>query len=58
MTVDVLYGVAIYLAGVYASYTILKDIAPEWKYLRIISLFSWLTFICYLIACNYNEFDD
>lgn len=47
----------VYLGGVYAAYTCLKDSQAR-KPILLLALGSWLTFICYLIACNYNDFDN
>ena len=58
MTINVLYCLSIYLAGVWASYVVLKDLGKLLKKVRILALGSWLTFICYLIACTYNDFDE
>lgn len=57
MTINVLYGLAVYLAGVWASYVVLKDLC-KLKKVQILALGSWFTFICYLIACSYNDFDE
>lgn len=57
MTINIIFCLAVYLAGVWASYIVLKDLC-KLKKVRVLPLGSWLTFICYLIACNYNEFDD
>lgn len=57
MTVNIIFCLAVYLAGAWASYIILKDLC-KLKKVRVLVLGSWLTFICYLIACNYNEFDN
>lgn len=57
MTINVLYCLAVYLAGAWASYVVLKDLC-KLKKVRILALGSWLTFICYLIACSYNDFDN
>ena len=57
MTINVLYGLAVYLAGVWASYVVLKDLC-KLKKVRVLALGSWFTFICYLIACTYNDFDE
>lgn len=57
MTVNIIFCLAVYLAGVWASYVVLKDLC-KLKKVRVLALGSWFTFICYLIACNYNEFDD
>ena len=46
-----------YLAGVWASYICLKDLCAL-KKVRLLALGSWLVFICYLIACNYNDFEN
>lgn len=56
MTIGIIFGLAIYLAGTWASYIVLKDLC-KLKKVRILALGSWLTFICYLIACSYNDFD-
>lgn len=53
----VVYNIAIYLAGAWASYVVIKD-SCRLKKIRLLALGSWLTFICYLIACNYNDFDN
>jgi len=53
----VIYSIAVYLAGAWASYVVIKD-SCRLKKIRLLALGSWLTFICYLIACNYNDFDD
>lgn len=57
MTVNIIFCLAVYLAGVWASYIVFKDLC-KLKKARVLALGSWLTFICYLIACNYNDFDD
>ena len=57
MTINVLYGLAVYLAGARASYIVLKDLC-KLKKVRVLALRSWLTFIGYLIVCNYNNFDE
>lgn len=57
MTVNIIFCLAVYLAGVWASYIVFKDLC-KLKKARVLALGSWLTFICYLIACNYNDFDE
>ena len=57
MTINVLYGLAVYLAGAWASYVVLKDLC-KLKKVRILAIGSWITFICYLIASSYNDFDE
>lgn len=57
MTANIVFCLAVYLAGVCASYIVLKDLC-KLKKVRILALGSWLIFICYLIACNYNDFED
>ena len=57
MIAPIVFCLAVYLAGAWASYIVLKDLC-KLKKVRVLALGSWLTFICYLIACNYNEFDD
>lgn len=57
MTINVLYCLAVYLAGAWASYVVLKDLC-KLKKVRVLALGSWLTFICYLIACTYNDFNE
>lgn len=57
MTINIVYLVGIYLGGVWASYISLKDIC-KLKKMYLLALGSWLTFICYLIACSYNDFDN
>ena len=56
MTISIAYLVGIYLGGVWASYISLKDTC-KLKKMYLLALGSWLTFICYLIACNYNDFN-
>ena len=56
MTINIAYLVGIYLGGVWASYISLKDICKS-KKVHLLALGSWFTFICYLIACSYNDFD-
>lgn len=56
MTINIAYLVGIYLGGVWASYISLKDIC-KLKKMYLLALGSWFTFICYLIACSYNDFD-
>lgn len=56
MTVLAAFWLAVYLAGVWVSYIILKDICKS-KKVHLLALGSWLTFICYLIACSYNDFN-
>lgn len=57
MIATIVFCLAVYLAGAWASYVVLKDLC-KLKKVRVLVLGSWLTFICYLIACNYNDFDD
>lgn len=57
MIATIIFCLAVYLAGAWASYIVLKDLC-RLKKVRVLALGSWLTFICYLIACNYNDFDD
>lgn len=57
MTIGIIFGLAVYLAGAWVSYVSLKDLC-KLKKVRVLALGSWLTFICYLIACSYNDFDD
>ena len=57
MTANIIFCLAVYLAGVWASYVALKDLC-KLKKVRILALGSWLIFICYLIACSYNNFDE
>ena len=47
----------LYFCGAWASYVHLKDLSTSW-YIRLFALLSWLTFIVYLIACSYNDFED
>lgn len=57
MTTALTFGwLALYLAGLWASYISLKDICKS-KKVHLLALGSWLTFICYLIACSYNDFN-
>lgn len=56
MTMNIIFCLAVYLAGVWASYVALKDICKS-KKVHLLAIGSWLTFICYLIACSYNDFD-
>lgn len=58
MTISIAFSVAVYLAGAWASYIVLKDLRILKKIRMLLALGSWLTFICYLIACSYNDFDD
>lgn len=51
------FSLAVYLAGVWASYIALKDLC-RLKKVHLLAIGSWFTFICYLIACSYNDFDD
>lgn len=43
-----------YLSGVYATYICLKDLQVS-KPIFLLALGSWLAFICYQIACCYND---
>lgn len=52
-----LYCVIIYLVGVFVSYVTLTDLRAK-GLVKLFALGSWLTFICYLIACTYNDFDE
>ena len=56
MTVLAAFWLAAYLAGVWISYVVLKDLCKLRK-ARLLAIGSWFTFICYLIACSYNDFD-
>ena len=56
MTTLAAFSLAIYLAGVWISYIVLKDLC-RLKKVHLLAIGSWLTFICYLIACSYNDFD-
>ena len=56
MTVLAAFWLAVYLAGVWISYIVLKDLC-RLKKVHLLAIGSWLTFICYLIACSYNDFD-
>jgi len=57
MTVGIIiFHLIVYLAGAWASYIALKDLR-KLKKVRVLALGSWFTFICYLIACSYNDFD-
>ena len=56
MTVLAAFWLAIYLAGVWISYIVLKDLC-QLKKVHLLAIGSWFTFICYLIACSYNDFD-
>ena len=51
-----IFYLLIYLGGAYAAYICLKDLQVR-KPIVLLALGSWLTFICYLIACSYNDFD-
>lgn len=57
MTVNIIFCLAVYLVGAWASYIVLKDLC-KLKKVRVLALGSWFTFICYLIACCYNDFDN
>lgn len=57
MTVLAAFWLAVYLAGVWTSYIVLKDLC-RLKKARLLAIGSWLTFICYLIACGHNDFDE
>ena len=57
MTANIIFCLAVYLAGAWASYIVLKDLC-KLKKVRVLALRSWLTFIGYLIVCNYNNFDE
>lgn len=57
MTTLAIFSLAVYLAGVWISYIVLKDLC-KLKKVRILAIGSWFTFICYLIACSYNDFDN
>lgn len=57
MTVLAAFWLAVYLAGVWASYISLKDLC-RLKKVHLLAIGSWLTFICYLIACSYNDFEN
>lgn len=52
-----IFCLLIYLGGAYAAYICLKDSQVR-KPILLLALGSWLTFICYLIACSYNDFED
>ena len=58
MTISIAFNVAVYLAGAWASYIVLKDLRILKKIRMLLTLGSWLTFIIYLIACSYNDFED
>lgn len=49
--------IIIYLVGVFVSYVTLTDLRAK-GLVKLFALGSWLTFICYLIACTYNDVDD
>lgn len=57
MTTLAVFSLAIYLVGVWASYVVLKDLC-KLKKVHLLAIGSWFTFICYLIACSYNDFDN
>ena len=57
MTVLAAFWLVVYLAGVWASYVVLKDLCKLRK-VHLLAIGSWLTFICYLIARSYNDFDN
>lgn len=57
MTALAAFWLAVYLAGAWASYVVLKDLC-KLKKVRILAIGSWITFICYLIASSYNDFDE
>lgn len=56
MTTFAIFSLAVYLAGVWISYIALEDLC-RLKKVRLLAIGSWFTFICYLIACSYNDFD-
>ena len=57
MTTFAIFSLAVYLAGVWISYIVLKDLC-RLKKVHLLAIGSWFTFICYLIACSYNDFED
>lgn len=56
MTTLAAFSLAIYLVGVWISYIVLKDLC-QLKKVHLLAIGPWFTFICYLIACCYNDFD-
>ena len=46
-----------HLFGVWASYMVLKTLC-RLKKVRLLAIGSWFIFICYLIACSYDDFEN
>lgn len=57
MSTPAIFGLLIYIGGVWASYISLKGLVPI-KIVRLLAILSWLTYISYLLAVLHDNAEN